>query len=297
MPKNINLFAGPGQLVLYDSTNGSAFLGWADIKITEKAFTHENIQGDLIRYDRRYALTAEVPITDTPTLDDLEARDGIDQTIYIAGFEAYFTVSGVRMVYEVERNWLGAKIHSVEIRAQWKDPDDHQFAVNLLTLDSDIEIKFENFTTGVADGWNVANEDVAQSLSPSFRTGYCQSVAWVGAPSGQAFYSDYVDLFFSKPIKITASIYLKDADVGAGDIQFGFTVKLTDDSTVDYRGVFANNALSSSGARISYSAIVNEALPVKQILLSIYVDNNESLTLELDDAQLEFGNLSNFRED
>jgi hypothetical protein len=299
MPKNLNVFAGPGQITLYDSTNGYLFLGHlGDIEIEEKALTHKNIKHELIRYDRYFTLSAMVYESNRTLISDLESRVGTAQDIYIIGAEGMLKISGVKVHYEVERVYGKDDPHAIEIVSRWGDEDKHNFYVNLLTSVSGLEFKFENFSGNIASGWSAFNYDVVSSVS-SFRTGNAQLITWLGAPTNQFMRNSFFPCPFNAPVRLTASVYAQDQSFGNGDFQIGVSVKYTDNTMNTFLTDIPMSEISSgsSGTRVSYSEIIVPSKPIKEIYMRFGAKDYDSLGVEIDDAQLEIGHLSNFRED
>ncbi|APF16999.1 hypothetical protein Calab_1536 [Caldithrix abyssi DSM 13497] len=295
MATDLDIFSGPAQITLYDATNGYLHLGWCEARIKEKPKKVKSIENQTLLIEKSFDFNANVIQFNENILNNLAARNTTKQTVYLVGLDSVLTLSDIFLFYFTERSF-SSKPHRLTIAGSGS-ADLVAQQVNLLHPDG----KFENDSNadGLADGWNKSTTIGAVNLQTSFLSGSgkCQYIA-CDTTASQYILCETVCPVKGK-IKATASIYVQfDPDVitGNGSLCLGLYAKREDGSfiTQPWEEYFFN---SLEQRRISIEQEFNfDELATKLVVII----HNKSGTLEfnakLDNAQLEIGKLSNFKE-
>ncbi len=299
MSNDLDIFAGPAQVTLYDTTNGYLHLGWCEARIKEKPKKTKSIENQTLLIENNFDFDVKVIRFNSDTLNKLSARNNTKQTIYLVGLDSMITINNVFIFYFTERPF-GSKPHHLTIAASGNANLVSQ-QVNLIHPDG----KFENDSNsdGLADGW-VLIGSAPVSIQSSFLTGggNCQRIDFSSASAQYYIYKQAL-IPFKEQLKVTASIYAKfDPDGTISEprnLNIGLELRDKDNNWIaSHYEYFSFN--SGEQKRISITKTLDakdkEALYVRLIIKNVPTDNSKLFVAQLDNAQLELGKLSNFKE-
>lgn len=295
MSNDLDIFAGPAQVTLYDSTNGYLYLDWCEARIKEKPKKIKSIENQTLLIENNFDFDVKVIRFNSDTLNKLSARNNTKQIIYLVGLDSMVTISNVFIFYFIERLFSSKPHHLTIAGSGGADLVTHK--VNLMHPDG----KFENDSNsdGLADGWVKSASVNSVEIRASFLSGG-GNAQYLYCTMGSDQNIQYkVKAPVKGRIKATASVYVKfDPDVitGDGHLCLGIYARRADGSfiTFDY-DIFAFT--NGEGKRISYTKTIDiNELAVELTFIIHNKGGAYAFNALLDNAQLELGKLSNFKE-
>jgi len=288
-------FGEPGELSLYDATNGWLYLGFVSaFKIIEKAKTHSTIDRSLRRYDSEIKIMGVAIHGDAATLDDLRIREATAQSIYFCGLNSYGQVNNVYIIVEQKReDGTKPKLHTFTISAITNDPDNIIRVYNLLNGDGNFDI--DTNSDGLADGW-LQTGLTAKSIEASFLSGRgnAQRIKTTNA-AGQIYYD--IDCPFNDLRHFTFSVNILSDRAGLVPSYYRLQIQFRNKTTsVDiYNKSFSLDAANTD--RSSYSLAYTPTQQITTVRVSVLYDTPGAAELVLDDAQLEINEvLTNYND-
>ncbi len=280
-------FGEPGELSLYDATNGWQYLGFVSrLDINEKAKTHKTIDRALRRYDTEIKVSAVAVRGDAATVDALRAREGTAQSIYFCGLNSWGRIDNALIIVEPKRrDGINPKLHTLAISAVVNDPANVVRVYNLFNGDGTFDV--DSNSDGLADGWSQSGL-VNKSLEASFLSGRgnAQRIETTNA-AGQLYYD--VNCPFNDLRHFTFSVNIKadDPTLTLGTHYFRLQIEFrTATGTI---ATISQSFSMSDGtqARKSISASYSPTQQVTVVRASVLYDTPDAARLVLDDAQLE----------
>jgi len=287
----LNIFSGPAQVSLYDSTNGLLFTGYLgeDIEIESESPVTGVSDGNKVSLGKIIKFACPLMQTDLTFLASLKTRRTYKQTIYVVAGEMLVKLSNMFVSVAMNRQFKSGETHKFALTAQTKVPADMESIINL--LGSDGNCNTEVGTTGLATGWaqtNIAEKDV--EASHLGERGNQQYIVLDGAD--EVLYYDFI-CPIEFPVKINVSAYVAERFTAAADFLFGIKTKDSLDVVVDEQ-VAQKTLIADQETRISHEISFTPGPDVKTI--SVYFEDNGGAAADIgiDDVQLEFGELTNF---
>ncbi len=295
MANPIRIYSGPGQLVIWDATNGYLDLGFLqEIKLSEEPVQHELMDGNLHQALNIWRLEVPLLQTDSTLVSALNARRGIKQKIYITGLEAHWTLENVFVTVQMIRGFSSGEAHRFVLTAQTAIESDFSIYENLLGAQG----RFENDSDsdGLADGWFQFNL-TSRSIVASFLSGEgnAQKIAWDGTVDAYVRNNPWVKIpFGSVRLKLTFSFYVLNNDT-VNSASFKSAILLYDKNNVVVSSFTQNETLAASEQkRISFSATVEPTTLIVFAEARIW-RNSGAVDITIDNAQLEIGGLTDFK--
>ncbi|APF20312.1 hypothetical protein Calab_0717 [Caldithrix abyssi DSM 13497] len=295
MATDLDIFSGPAQITLYDATNGYLHLGWCEARIKEKPKKVKSIENQTLLIEKSFDFNANVIQFNENILNNLAARNTTKQTVYLVGLDSVLTLSDIFLFYFTERSF-SSKPHRLTIAGSGS-ADLVAQQVNLLHPDG----KFENDSNsdGLADGWVKSASVNSVEIRTSFLSGggNAQYIYYTTGSDQNIQYRAKAP--FIGRLKVSASVYVKfDPDVitGNGNLCLGCYTRREDGSfiTFDYE-IFSFN--SGEQKRISFTKTLNVTELAIELTFIIHNKGGQyAFDALLDNAQLEIGKLSNFKE-
>lgn len=279
------IFYGPGDLSLYDATNGWLFCGYLDkIEVKGKDLGHKIIDGNTRQYGISYTFKATLQQSNQGLIDSLKTRRTTRQTIYIAGLNNLVTLSSIFISYAPDRDQSGEDEHVIALSAKTSVEDNVTIAQNLLGTSG----KMETFTGGVADGWTTDAGTKASGSSHLSGGGNEQRITL-----NNDYFRQDVNAPFEAPRRITVSAYVIDRGGTGSDLKIGFVLLDSAGAVIStHEDDFTLTA--SADGRQTYTAIVNPGEPVAQIRAQIRESQVVDNSIGIDNFQLQFGKLTTF---
>ncbi len=294
MANPLSIFSGPGQITMWDSTNGYYNFGYnKEIMIQGEPQTAELLDGNLHQITTLYKLSAPLLQSNQAALDAIIARRGVKQKLFIIGTESMLTIDNVLLSVGMKRSFKGSgDAHTLELQAQTAIESDVALQVNLLGADGKFES--DSNSDGFADGWS--GSVTSKSIQPSFLSGggNCQQIEF--GSTGQWF-SKIVNIPVAEPTRFTFSAYVKDNGTVLGS-QFKIFVTLKTDGVT--KQSFSKVVSVDIGAQTRVSIVADVVTPTEvynEVHAVFGPDGSNTADILIDNAQLEFGDLSTFRTD
>ncbi|HFQ93904.1 MAG TPA: hypothetical protein ENK32_07840 [Anaerolineae bacterium] len=284
------IYGGGGDLTLYDATNGWFNAGYlSDLELSDEPVRADSIRGQKVQFYSRHILTSEELQSHNALVAELNNRRNVEQTVYITSDDgALFTMSGVLINYGLKRPFNASDAHKTVITLQTGvEPTQEE---NLIGADGKFET--DSNSDGLADNWTNSPAVSSVSIVTSHLSGEgnAQQISISAGNSGAVYYSKTAP--FESPKKITFSAYIK------ANAASTFIMRI---STYNYSGTLINSydktvtmSLSET-TRQSHSVQIAESSGVRDVRCAIVGDGTNAADITMDNAQLEFGNLKDFR--
>jgi len=296
MPDANNILSGaPVQIAVNDSSNGTLYLGYlsADkVSLIQKPLYHKDISGLWYQYGMRTILKAEMLETDPTKIADLKNRRTTKQDIYITAAEYGVKLHDTYVQLAQKRDF--AKQSVIELTAYTDIEDDIEVIKNLLSSVKD-SVDYGNFeidtnTDGLADGWTNVDMSAVSRTDPSFKNGagnYHQNL--ISDNIDQSVYCR-ITWRFDQPQKITFSVYAQALST-IEDMFLQIKSLNSSDATITTSSGSVENVPITGSNRYSHSKeFIDDAIDKIEIRLWM----NSVGTIKFDDAQLEFGAISDY---
>ncbi len=295
MANNLDIFSGPAQVSLYDSTNGYLYLGWCEADIKEKPKKILSIENQELLIEKQMQFDIQVIRFNPDILNQLETRKNEKQTIYFVGLDSEVIINNVFFLFYANRKF-GSKPHILTIAGSGLAELIEQ-KVNLLHPDG----KFENDSNGdgLADGWVKSASVNSVEIRSSFLSGG-GNAQYLNCSTGSDQNIQYrVKAPFAGRLKVTASVYVKfDPDVSGidGNLCLGCYTRDANGTfkTFDYE-IFS--FVSEEEKRIHFTKDLQLNDIAAELVFIIHNKGGSyAFNVLLDNAQLEIGKLSDFKE-
>lgn len=287
----LNIFSGPAQVSLYDSTNKELLLGYLgeDIEIEAEDIVTGISDGNKCTTGKMIKFACPVLQTDDGTLlSSLKTRRSYLQTIYIVGSGLLVKISDVLISLAMNRQFKSGEIHKFALTAETKVSANFESIVNL--LGSDGNCNTEVGSTGLATGW--ASDAAAYDVDTSSQVGRGNEQRVTFDDVDQSLYYDIIcPLEF--PVKVTVSASVKDRGGGAPDFMMGIKTKTNADVVVDSE-MTSKSLTAGQNTRLSQEINLSPGANVCKISVYFEDDAGGGADLGIDDVQLEFGELTDF---
>lgn len=281
------IFSGPGDITLYDSTNGYKWLGYHQgISLKSNPLAHTLVDGNIRQYSINYQLSAALQQSDQDLIDALNTRRATRQTIYIAGLNNLVTLSDVFISYSPQRNDDG--IHLLLLTAATQVEDNVTVAQNLLGEESKFET--DSNADGLANGWE--DSVASDSVTTSHLAGGGNEQRITISTTGQYLRKTVVAPFESAK-RITVSAYVKNRSGVADSVyKIGFYLLNSAGSVISTHLSSEISLAADASERSSYSVMVKPSSPAVSIRAAITDSSGDSASLGIDNFQLQFGGLT-----
>ena len=296
MANLLRIYSGPGQIVLWDATNGYFYPGFLqEIKLSEEPVQHELMDGNLHQTLNVWKLEVPLLQTDAALISVLNARRGIKQKIYVTGLEAHWTLDNVFITVQMVRGFNSGEAHRFVLTAQTAVESDYAMFENILQSDGKFET--DSDSNGYADGWGGTAQ--TKSIVSSFLSGggNAQKVTW-DATADHYIETTARNVPFDSsamPVKLTFSAYVLNNDA-ANSTSFYPTIFTYDKDSVLLSTHKSTETLSAAEQRrVSVKAVIQVASPVKEIRARIWKFGSTPADITIDNAQLEVGELTDFK--
>jgi len=299
------LAGSPAQIAMYDATNDTLFLGYLasdNFELTQKPLVHKDIEGMEYQYGVRSELTVELLETDPTKIAALATRRVLKQDIYIVGAQFLIKMHDVYVQHAQKRSYTPGDNSVIEITAKTDVEANVEVIKNLLSSVKD-SVDYGNFdidtnTDGLSDGWTELANPATSRNTPSFLgAGYgADQEYYTTGAADEGIYCDIICPLDQVPVKMTASIYMKydandDKDVylAIKTKNSALTIRDTNTSTV--------KIITASSVRYSYTVEFTPSnSDIYKVSMYVYSLNTETCNALLDNAQLEFGKLTDYTE-
>ena len=299
----LRIYSGGAQVNLYDSTNGVLHLGYTseDILIESESLLVPLSSGNQVQVEDMISFEATILETDETQIDNLIARKGYLQEVYIVGIDSAFKIRDVFIRIKEIRTLKAGEAHKVTIygrrikeavsaAADLPETNYCQFIQNILGAFGNCNV---DGGSGIATGWS-NNGGTSLSIDTShLGGGYGNEQRLTLSDSGDSFRCRVRFAIGAHPIKLTASAYVDNRKAGTSYYDFGFrtiTEGLAVTSNVDSKTLD-----NGENERISKTLLVT---PTAALYVDVSFVGSDSGTAELgfDNVQLEIGSLTNYVE-
>ncbi len=283
-------FGEPGELFLYDSTNGYLYLGWAlDFIVKEKALYHKTIEGQKRGYNNDLQMSASLGRSNQTLLDDIRARKNIKQTVYFTGLLSATKIANIYVTAEQDRkSGANAELHTLKISGSTNEVSDVTQYVNLLNKDGSFEA--DSNSDGAADGW--IDGATNASIVASFLSGAGNAQRINLAAAGDSF-KYKINAPFTGRRRISAHVNIKEyTGTGAAGFVYGFRT-LDSSGTVISTYSDSYNLAAGSTTHAKKEVRVDEGEPVYSIEL-FFEHTGSGGEIVLDNCMVNFGNYLDF---
>lgn len=293
MANDLKIFGGDHYfLSFYDATNGWLHLEqMVKADVTDKPANNTTIEGQLRRYETVHKLSVNIVESDQELIDELNTRVPTKQIIYLLGFDHLILFNDVYFVPFVKR--IG-KAHSITVEASTNINADVQHKINIAPNPG-----MENNASGLADEWNESGASSSTSIVTSFRTGDAQRMSF-DYNNNDKFYSDNIYFPVRDGQTLTASFYMKESGaINDLDMLIKIEILASDGSTVldTITSEVFTAEIGGAAVRASVTGTVSITSEACFVKLTVYPDTAPGGSiLDMDDFQLEIGNLSTYKD-
>ncbi len=294
MGNPLRIYSGPGEIGLYDATNAASFLGYSDaIELKGEPLKIDLMDDNTLQYATLFKLSAQLLQSNQGMMDALKNRRGTKQEITIVGLEAAARMKDVFVAFAPKRTFKAGEVHLIDLLAQTSVEANVFLMENLLGKYGN----FDNDSNGdsLADGWESNVPDTRLAIVASFLSGRgnAQEVHFAADGEYLRFKSDR--LMFQSPRRVVFSAYMQTTSGGAtGPISMGINFLRADGSSIE--SYYVNKTLSTSATRYVVEYAIDPAEAVYAIVAEIKRVPGTNADFYVDDAQLEFGNLTDYVE-
>ena len=296
MANPLRIYSGPGQIVLWDATNGYLYPGFLqEIKLSEEPVQHELMDGNLHQALNIWKLEVPLLQTDTALIAALNSRRGTKQKIYITGLEAHWTLDNVFVTVQMVRGFNSGEAHRFVLTAQTGIENDYAMFENLLGTDGKFET--DSDSDGYADGWNGTADTKSIVASHLSGEGNAQKVTWDGTSDQYVQHTRIILPIDTSamPVKFTFSAYVKNNDSVNSTTIFPTIFTYDENGTLLTTSKKEETLSASEARRISVSATPATNSPVKELGARIWYKAGIAADITVDNAQLEIGELTDFK--
>ncbi len=294
MGNPLRIYSGPGEMGLYDATNGSSFLGYSDaIELKGEPLKVDLMDDNTLQYATLYKLSAQLLQSHQSMVDALKNRRSNKQEITIVGLESAARIKDVFVAFAPKRSFKSGEVHIIELLAQTSVEGNVFLMENLLG-------KYGNFDTdsngdSLADGWESNVPDTRRAVVTSFLSGRGNAQEIHFAADGEYLRLKSDRLMFQNPRRVVLSAYMQTTSGGAtGPISMGINFLRADGSSIE--SYYENKTLSATATRY----VVEYAIDPSEAVYAIYAEIKRvpgtNADFMVDDAQLEFGSLTDYVE-
>ena len=283
----------PVQVTIYDSTNGNLYLGYlssGDCRLTQKPLYNKTISGGWVQYGTRTTFKCLLLETDPSKIADLVTHRSKKQTVYIVAGNYGVKLSNCYIIHSQNREFEFGGDSALKLEAHTDVEADVEVFKNLLGADGGFEV--DTNTDGIADGWTNSGMSVVSRADPSFLNGAGNYHQLVTADDAGDFIYHTTIFPFEQPIKVTFSIYAQSVSVTE---IFTIIIRTLDssDSLITLYTSSQKSATTGGTDRFSFSTNI---IDVGVNKLYVRLVSATPGSIKYDDAQLEFGILSDYTE-
>lgn len=294
MANPLRIYSGPGEIGVYDATNAAKFLGYSDaIELKGEPLKIDLMDDNTLQYATLFKLSASLLQSDQNMIAALKARRSTKQEITIVGLEAAARVKNVFLALAPKRTFKAGEVHTIDLLAQTSVEADVFLMENLLG-------KYGNFDTdsngdSLADGWESNVPDTRLSVVASFLSGRGNAQEVHFAVDGEYIRLKSDRLMFQTPRQVVFSVYMQTTSGGAtGPVSMGVNFLRADGSSIE--SYYESKTLSASATRYSVSYSIDPSEAVYAIVAEVKRVPGTNADFYMDDAQLEFGSLTDYVE-
>ena len=295
MPDASNILIDvPVQVTIYDSTNGNLYLGYLsseNIQLTQKPLYNKIISGGWIQYGIRTTLSCQLLETDPTKIANLVTHRSKKQTIYIVAGNYGVKLSDCYITHKQNRDFEFGGDTVILLEAHTDIESDVEVFKNLLGAEGGFEV--DTNTDGIADGWVNGGMSAVSRADPSFLNGAGNYHQLATADGAGDYIGNKTTFPFEQPITITFSVYAQSVSTPE---QFTMNIRTLDssDTLITNNSSSAKSATTTGTDRFSYSVNIAD-LDVDTIEIRLMQAVGAG-SIKYDDAQLEFGSLSDYTE-
>jgi len=290
MAKNAQfIYGGGADVTLYDATNGYYNLGYlADLKVSSVSKQAPTVRGQKMQFLSIYDLLAKQLQSNAALVLELTNRRTVDQTIYVTGGGKLYTLNGMAINYAWDNPYNESDPGTITLTARTAAEPTMQ--ENLIGTDGKFEV--DTNSDGLADGWVMTGltsvSIVASHLSGG---GNAQQIA---TPSTNAFIRHDTVAPFESPIKVSLSGYVKALAAS----NFKLMIQMLDASLTSIDSISEEITMTSGEeTRQTLTGILNPGGNTCITLRAyFYYSTLGTANIQIDNAQLEFGDVKDFRD-
>ncbi len=291
MANPLSIYSGPAQVAIHDNTNDVLHLGYLkQVEVTGEPQTHELMDGNLHQYATLYKFNAQMLQSNQNVMDAIQGRRSTKQEIIIVGLESLVRMKNVFPAIKVNRPFKGAAdAHTMELLAQTSVEADVVIYENVLGQDGTFDT--DSNSDGVADGWTLFGSPTA-SLVASFLSGQGNAQRLVSAAVNDGMRYDVL-LPFEEELQLVFSIYGKNNETTTESITL--FIELLDSGGTSI-AIYNQSVSFAAGEnkRVNISQRITTTTPVKTVRVGVKIAA-ASKTFDFDNAQLELGSLTDFK--
>jgi len=300
----LRIYSGGAQVNLYDSTNGVLHLGYAseDILIESEPQVVPLSDGNRVEVQEMISFEATLLETDSTKIDNIIARKGYLQEVYIIGLDSAYKFRDCFIRIKEIRSMKAGEVHQLVISGR-------RFSQS---VDAAIYLPETNYCQFIQNilggfgamlgagssptGWSSTGA-TSQSLDTShLGGGYGNEYRFTLSDSG-----DRVFILVRMPvdqlsIKVTASAYIDNRKSGTSYFDFGIVTFATIAGGIidsDYDSVELSNGEND---RITKTLTFTPSASIQYLGLRILGSDSGTCELGVDNAQIEFGELTDYVE-
>ncbi len=292
MANPLSIYSGPGQISTYDGNNGVLHLGFSrEIQLTGEPQQHELMDGNLHQYSTLFKLSAPLVQSDQSVASALKNRRATKQEIVIVGLESVVRMKNVFPAMKLARPFKsGGEPHTIELLAQTAVEDDVVHYENILGAEGKFET--DSDSDGFADGWAALGGSQG-SLVTSFLSGQGKAQNVQSQAANDGMYYDVL-MPFEDEVQLVFSIYAKNSETTSEDLVLFIEIFDSSDTSI---AQYTQSELFNAGEnrRVSFTKKILPSSPVKTVRVGVKIANAVK-TFEFDNAQLELGELTEFKD-
>ena len=300
----LRIYSGGAQVNLYDSTNGILALGAAseEISIESEQQLVPVSDGNRVQVEEIVSFEASLLQTDETRIDNLMARKGYLQEVYIVGIDSAFKIRDVFIRIKEIRSMKGGEAHMVTISGS-------RYKQTVAAVSDLPETNYCQFMQNLLGGFGAILGAASYGTGWAYlgATGLSLETSHLGGEYGneqRVTLADNGDFITCRlrfpigemPIKFTASAYIDNTKAGASYFFIGVRTKDVDDGVLDTNMSAEKTLAQSADGRQSFTVEFIPTTAVQFIEIVIQGGSTASAEIGFDNAQLEIGGLTAYLE-
>lgn len=293
MGNPLQIYSGPAELSLYDSSNGLLFLDYdKDFSLDGDPQYYSLIDGNVSQYGTLFKIKANLLNSSEALLASLRTRRSVKSALFAVCPESMIVVKNIYSAISLKRD-SRVNAHYLEFIAQTNIESDVLLYENLLKSYGGMS----SGSGGLATGW--LTDCGTKSLATShLGGGYGNEQRLTATASGQYFKNDTSVISrapFSCTRRLTASAYVKNYNTEYS-LNFDFGIELLNASGSQIQVSTSAISLNPNyNQRISHSVLLtpNSAAAWVRVYFINFTTNR---SMGIDNVQLEFGELTDYKE-
>ncbi len=306
MGRRLRIYSGGATVTLYDATNGLLALGYTneEVMIEDEIFEAGLSDQNSVQVSKTIKITARLLQTDGTAIDNVMARRGYLQEVFVIGADSAFKLCDAYVSYSNVRSGKPSEAHYIDLFAsriqQTKSAASDLPETNYAQFIQNILGAFGNCDNdgggGVATGWTNSGGSSLSIDTSHLGGGYNDEQRVTLSDSGDSIYCRARMPLNETPIKFTVSAYIDNTKSGISYYTIAVRTRNAGGSVLDTKGGTEVELANGANERTTYTIEFTPSAAVQFVELAIIGSDTGSAELGIDNAMLEIGDLTDYVE-